>query len=178
MVGRVELRQVDEVTLEGLLAVAVEDAEPEEVMPPAAGPPGWTALRREAFRAWHRARRPGLAGPLRESTFAIVHEGETVGSARLAVRGSREVLETGMWLARSQRGRGIGSAALRVLLGEAARAGAQTVVADTTVHNAAALAALRGNGATLAPGEGTADVHAELRPGTPVRGRSVGGRPG
>ncbi|MFE0801281.1 GNAT family N-acetyltransferase [Streptomyces sp. NPDC058812] len=173
MVGRVELRQMDEVSLEELLAVAVEDAEPEEVMPPVAGPPGWTPTRREAFRAWHRARRPGLAGPLRESTFAITHEGKTVGSARLAVRGSREVLETGMWLARSQRGRGIGSAALRVLLGEAARAGAQVVVADTTAHNTAALAALRGNGATLIASGDTADVHAELKPE-----RSVGGRPG
>lgn len=164
MVGRVELRQVDEASLKELLAVAVEDAEPEEVMPLVAGPPGWTPIRREAFRAWHRARRPGLAGPLRESTFAIVHEGRTVGSARLAVRGSRDVLETGMWLARSQRGRGIGGAALRVLLGEAAEAGARSVVADTTLHNAAALAALRGNGATLTPSEDTADVHAELRP--------------
>ncbi|MFJ8192058.1 GNAT family N-acetyltransferase [Streptomyces sp. NPDC096094] len=168
VVGRVELRQVDEVSLEGLLAVAVEDAEPEEVMPPVAGPPGWTALRQEAFRAWHRARFPGLTGPLREATFTIAHEGRTVGSARLAVRGSQEVLETGMWLARSQRGRGTGSAALRILLGEAARAGARTVVADTTVLNTAALAVLRGNGATLTPGQGAADVHAELRPGTPV----------
>ncbi|WP_307852013.1 GNAT family protein [Streptomyces sp. b94] len=164
MVGRLELRQVDEVRLEELLAVAVEDAEPAEVMPPVAGPPGWTPMRQEAFRAWHRARRPGLAGPLRESTFAIVHEGRTVGSARLAVRGSREVLETGMWLARSQRGRGMGGAALRMLLGEAAEAGARSVVADTTVHNTAALAALRGNGATLTPSEDTADVHAELTP--------------
>lgn len=164
MVGRVELRQVDEVGLEELLVVAVEDAEPEEVMPPVAGPPGWTPIRQEAFRAWHRARRPGLAGPLRESTFVIVHEGRAVGSARLAVRGSREVLETGMWLARFRRGRGIGGAALRLLLGEAAEAGARSVVADTTVHNAAALAALRGNGATLIPSEDTGDVHAELRP--------------
>ncbi|AQS65822.1 GNAT family N-acetyltransferase [Streptomyces pactum] len=163
MVGEVVLRQVDEVSLEGLLTVAVEDAEPEEVMPPVAGPPGWTPLRREAFRAWHRARRPGLAGPLRESTFVIHHEGRIVGSARLAVRGSLEVLETGMWLARSRRGRGIGGAALRVLLGEAAEAGARTVVADTKTHNAAALAALRGIGATLVPSGETDDVHAELR---------------
>ncbi|MBQ0987761.1 GNAT family N-acetyltransferase [Streptomyces sp. F63] len=162
-----ELRRMDEAGLQELLAVAVGDAVPEEVMPPVAGPPGWTPEREEAFRAWHRARRAGLAGPLRESTYAITVEGETVGAARLAVRdsGGGEVLETGMWLARSHRGRGIGTAALRVLLDEAGRAGARVVVADTTAHNAAALAALRRNGATLTPREGTADVHAVLTPG-------------
>ncbi|MCC3654221.1 GNAT family N-acetyltransferase [Streptomyces sp. S07_1.15] len=164
MMGRVALRRMDEASLEGLLAVAVDDAAPEEVMPPVAGPPGWTPERQEAFRAWHRARRAGLAGPLRESTYAIIHDGETVGAARLAARGSGEALETGMWLARSQRGRGIGTAVLRALLDEAARAGARVVVADTTAQNAAALAALRRNGATLTSSEDTADVHAELTP--------------
>ncbi len=155
---------MDEAGLGELLAVAVGDAAPEEVMPPVAGPPGWTPEREEAFRAWHRARRAGLAGPLRESTYAITHDGEIVGAARLAVRGSGEALETGMWLARSHRGHGIGTAALRLLLDEAGRAGARVVVADTTAHNAAALAALRSNGATLTPSEDTADVHAELVP--------------
>ncbi|MFJ9842183.1 GNAT family N-acetyltransferase [Kitasatospora sp. NPDC101155] len=162
MVGPVELRRLDDDGLEELLAVAVDDTAPEEVMPPVAGPAGWTVERQDAFRSWHRARRPGLAGPLRESTFAIIHDGTVVGSARLAFRDSRDVLETGMWLARSWRGQGIGTAALRLLLHEAAGEGAHTVVADTKAHNAAALAALRRNGATFTASRDTAEVHAEL----------------
>jgi RimJ/RimL family protein N-acetyltransferase len=167
MVGRVEVQPLDEESLEELLAVAANDATPEEVMPPMAGPPGWTTERQEAFRAWHRARLPGLAGPLRESTFAITHNGEIVGSARLAVRDRPDVLETGMWLARTQRGRGIGTATLRILLDEAAKTNAQAVVADTKAHNTAALTALRRNGATLVTSQDTAEVHAELVPPSP-----------
>ncbi|MFC9285835.1 GNAT family N-acetyltransferase [Streptomyces sp. NPDC057052] len=162
MTGQVELQQVDEDSLEELLAVAVDDAAPEETMPPVAGPPGWTPERKEAFRGWHRARRPGLAGPLRESTFAISHDGKIVGSARLALRDSHDVLETGMWLARSWRGYGIGTATLRLLLHEAARTGARAVVADTKTHNKAALAALRRNGATLTTSPDVTEVRAEL----------------
>ncbi|QNP75496.1 GNAT family N-acetyltransferase [Streptomyces roseirectus] len=158
-----EVRRVDEDSLEGLLAVAVEDAAPEEVMPPVAGPPGWTALRRDAFRDWHRSRFPGLAGPLGESTFTVVDDGVPVGSARLALRGEG-VLETGMWLGRSHRGRGIGTAALRLLLDEAARAGARVVVADTTADNSAALGVLRRSGAALTAGRESGDVLAELTP--------------
>ncbi|MFE0404687.1 GNAT family N-acetyltransferase [Streptomyces nigra] len=164
MVGRVELQQVDEGNLEGLLAVAVDDAAPEEVMPPVAGPPGWTRERQVAFRDWHRARRPGLSGPLHESTFAITQDGKIVGSARLAVRDRPDVLEAGMWLARSKRGRGIGTAALRMLLDEAARSGARTVVADTKAHNTAALTALRRNGAQIITSQDTVEVHAALMP--------------
>jgi RimJ/RimL family protein N-acetyltransferase len=164
MIGRVAVQRVDEEDLEALLAVAVEDAAPEEVMPPVDGPPGWTAARRETFRNWHRARRPGLVGPLRESTFVITHDGTVVGSARLALRGIPDVLETGMWLGRSHRGRGIGTAALGILLCEAAGAGARAVVADTTAHNAAALGALRRNGATLVARQDTPDIRAELPP--------------
>ncbi|MGV9938657.1 GNAT family N-acetyltransferase [Streptomyces sp. NPDC003401] len=164
MVGRVEVRQLDEESLEELLAVAVEDAVPEEVMPPVTGPPGWTAERREAFRNWHRARRPGLAGPLRESTFAITHDGKVVGSARLALRAGHDVLETGMWLGRSHRGRGIGTATVRILLDEAAGAGARAVVADTEAHNTAALGALRRNGATLVASRDAVGIRAELFP--------------
>ncbi|MFE7314313.1 GNAT family N-acetyltransferase [Streptomyces sp. NPDC057555] len=164
MVGPVALQQVDDECLEELLAVAVDDAAPEEVMPPVAGSPGWTLERQDAFRAWHRARRPGLAGPIRESTFAITYGGKVVGSARLALRESLGVLETGMWLARSQRGRGIGTVTLRLLLQEAARTGARAVVAETKTHNTAALAALRRNGATLITSQDGTEVHAELLP--------------
>ncbi|MFD6553425.1 GNAT family N-acetyltransferase [Streptomyces sp. NPDC058398] len=159
-----DVQQVDKESLEELLAVAVEGATPEEVMPPVGGPPGWTTERQEAFQNWHRARRPGLAGPLRESTFAITHNGKIVGSARLALRDSHDVLETGMWLGRSHRGSGIGTATLRILLDEAARAGARAVVADTKGHNMAALGALRRNGATLFASQDTVEIHAELIP--------------
>ncbi|QIJ60758.1 GNAT family N-acetyltransferase [Streptomyces sp. JB150] len=162
MVGRVQVLRVDEGNLDRLLAVAVGDAAPEEVMPPVAGGPGWTTERQAAFRAWHRARRAGLAGPLGESTYVITYEGEVVGSARLALREGHDVLETGMWLGRTHRGRGIGTATVRLLLDEAAGAGARAVVADTTTHNTSALAALRGNGATLTANHDTQEVHAEL----------------
>ncbi|MGI5401085.1 GNAT family N-acetyltransferase [Streptomyces sp. CA-135486] len=158
----VELRHVDEEMLEGLLAVAVNDAAPDEVMPPVTGPPGWTTARQDAFRAWHRARRPGLAGPLHECTFAILIDGKIVGSARLARRDSQEVLETGMWLARSVRGRGIGTAALHAVLNAAARADARLVVAETTATNLAAIAALRRNEARLTTDRRTGHVHARL----------------
>ncbi|WP_394437144.1 GNAT family N-acetyltransferase [Streptomyces sp. SGAir0957] len=162
MVGHVEVQQVEEANLDELLAVAVQDAAPEEVMPAVAGPPGWTAERRESFREWHRDRWPGLHGPLREATFVIRYEGKAVGSARLARRDGEDVLETGMWLGRSHRGRGIGTAALGIVLAEAARAGARAVVADTTQDNTAALVALRRNGATLSAGHDGTGTHAEL----------------
>ncbi|MEU1125537.1 GNAT family N-acetyltransferase [Streptomyces sp. NPDC005899] len=156
------LRRVDEEILQELLLVAVNDAEPVEVMPPVAGPPGWTTKRQEAFLAWHRARQPGLTGPLHECTFAISNDGRIVGSARLAYHGSHDVLETGMWLARSERGSGIGTATLRKLLDEAANAGARAVIAETTADNAAALAALRHNDARLTTHQDSTHVHAQL----------------
>lgn len=174
MSDRVEVRQVDGDSLEELLAVAVEDAAPEEVMPPVAGPPGWTAARQECFRNWHRSRRHGLAGPLHESTFAVAHDGKVVGSARLARRDGQDVLEVGMWLGRSHRGRGIGTAAVRILVQEAAKAGARTVIASTGTHNAAALGALRRNGARLVARQGGIEIHAEL---TPKEIQGVGGTP-
>ena len=67
-----------------------------------------------------------------------------------------------MWLARSERGHGIGTAALRKLLDEAATAGARTVIAETTSTNPAALAALRHNDATLTPHRDGAHVHARM----------------
>ncbi|NGO68444.1 GNAT family N-acetyltransferase [Streptomyces sp. SB3404] len=181
-----ELRRVTEENLEALLAVAVDDAEPEEVMPPVPGPPGWTGERRDAFRAWHRARLPGLEGPLGEAAYAVVDGGRVAGSARLARPGGRPgTLETGLWLGRSHRGRGIGTAVLGLLLDEATAAGAHRVIADTTAGNAAAIGALRRGGARLtAAGDtagdtaagGTADVYAELRlPGGVTPPRPGGG---
>jgi RimJ/RimL family protein N-acetyltransferase len=162
--GQVELRAMDEETLAGLLAVAVADAAPEEVMPPVAGPPGWTEARQQAFQAWHLARRPGLDGPLAEATFAVLHAGAIVGSARLAHRdpATPGTLETGLWLARSHRGHGIGTATLRLITAEAARLGATQVLADTRAHNTAALNVLRRNGAALSTAPDTDQVEARL----------------
>ncbi|GAA3929170.1 hypothetical protein GCM10023085_08180 [Actinomadura viridis] len=161
----VRLLRVDEDVLERLLHTAVTDAEPIDVMPPVDGPPGWNTRREEAFRAYHRARREGLDGPLREVTYAIEAGGEVVGAARLEHReppGTPGVLEAGVWLGRSARGLGIGTAVVRALLAETAASGAATMIAETTAGNAAAVAALRRLGASLTTDAPTGQVHAEL----------------
>jgi len=160
----VRLQPLDDAVLERLLQVAVGQAEPEEVMPPVAGPPGWTAAREVAFRQFHRRRYGGLDGPDGTAMFAIVADGAVVGMIRMSRCGSLEIMETGLWLGRSARGRGIGTAALRAVLAEAAAAGAHTVVADTTTGNEPALRMLRGCGAQLTPHEeGSERVDAVLR---------------
>ncbi|WP_423247486.1 GNAT family N-acetyltransferase [Streptomyces decoyicus] len=71
--------------------------------------------------------------------IVLINDGRIVGSARLARHDSHDVLETGVWLARSGRGRGrghgIGLATLRKLLDEAASTGACAVVAETTANH-------------------------------------------
>jgi RimJ/RimL family protein N-acetyltransferase len=96
----VRLLPINDDVLADLLAVAIADADPAEVMPPVPGPPGWTPTRREAFIAFHRDRREGLAGRLREATFAISVDGQVVGSARLQRKDRPAVLETGLSRAR------------------------------------------------------------------------------
>ncbi|KUL68724.1 hypothetical protein ADL34_32410 [Streptomyces sp. NRRL WC-3605] len=51
-----------------------------------------------------------------------------------------------------------------MLLDEATRSGARTVVADTKAHNTAALTALRRNGAQIITSQDTVEVHAALMP--------------
>ena len=143
MGGDVELRVLDDRTLEDLLEVAVADAAPEEVMPPVAGSPGWTVARREAFLAFFRP----MLGGVDTTIYAIMVDGEIAGFMRL--KRLATVAETGMWLGRSWRGKGVGAAALRRLLREAACAGFVKVVADTTPGNVAALGVLRGAGARI-----------------------------
>ena len=157
----VVLRPIDEETLEALVRVAVDDAEPDEVMPPSAGPAGWTEQRQEAFRAFHRARRAGLAGPHEELGLAIVANGEAIGVIRLQRRcGARH--EVGFWIARSRRGRGAGTAALAALRSLAASLGVTELVAETTSDNAATLAMLRRQGADLSPPDEHGIVHARF----------------
>ena len=61
-------------------------------------------------------------------------------------------LETGIWLARSFRGRGVGREALRQVKARAASAGAAVLVAETTAGNVGALALLKSAGAELETG--------------------------
>jgi RimJ/RimL family protein N-acetyltransferase len=150
MSATVTLVPLDEVLTARLLSVAVAGATPEEVMPPTPGPPGWSAANRDAFVAFHRARNTGLAGAAATVMHAIVVDDAVVGMIRMSRRDDEpDAFETGMWVARPDRGRGLGVAALRALLDAARAAGARTVVADTTPANAPALAALRRLGATL-----------------------------
>ena len=125
------VRRVDDAAVERLLGLAVADADPADVMPP-----GWALDRPDEFREFYR----GLFG----DAYEIVRDDRTVGMVRLTAEG-----ETGMWVARCARGRGVGLAALRLVLREAPRRGVTTVVADTTTDNVAAMTILRKAGATL-----------------------------
>ncbi|WP_455835754.1 GNAT family N-acetyltransferase [Pseudarthrobacter siccitolerans] len=58
-----------------------------------------------------------------------------------------------MWLGRSFRSRGIGSAALRLVLAEARKAGLTEVAARTLAGNIGAQRILAAAGATLTPDE-------------------------
>ncbi|MEV4464170.1 GNAT family N-acetyltransferase [Micromonospora echinofusca] len=149
MAGTVRLESIDERNLEPLLSVAAAEAEPGDVMPPVEAPAGWSHARREAFREFHRASFAGLDGPTGTRMYAILAGGEVVGMIRMSRRGEPGTVETGMWLGRSARGQGIGAAALRELLNEAAAAGMRLVVAETTADNLGAVSVLEKCGAKL-----------------------------
>jgi len=123
----VRLAPVDERLLAPLLSVAVAETKPEEVMPPVEAPPGWSQPRRDAFCEFYRSHYRGLNGPTRTLTYGILCNSDVVGMIRMARSDGPDTLETGMWLGRSARGRGIGGRALRLLLDEAARTGARRV---------------------------------------------------
>jgi [ribosomal protein S5]-alanine N-acetyltransferase len=146
----VRLHVLDEPTLARLVAAAVADADPTEVIPPVPGSVGWDAAARERLRTMHRECRPGLRGPLRQETYAVLVDGKPAGAIRLCDIGAG-VFETGMWLTRAARGRGAGSAALAALIERARAVGAVTLVADTAVDNIAAQRALQRLGFDLAP---------------------------
>ncbi|WP_431950558.1 N-acetyltransferase family protein [Nocardia lijiangensis] len=131
----VELSELSEDNLALLLDAAVADADPLEVMAPVAGPPGWTARRKEAFLAFHRDRALHPTCP-NERTFVITVGGRVVGAARLEPHG--EEVEAGIWIGRSHRGRGIGGRVAARLRELAARSGARRVTAVTTPDNIAA----------------------------------------
>jgi RimJ/RimL family protein N-acetyltransferase len=145
----IRLTPLDERLLGPLLTVAVGEAAPDEVMPPVEGPPGWSEARREAFCEFYRSHLAGLGGPTRTQMYAIRSNGDVVGMIRMARRDEADTAETGMWLGKSLRGKGIGVAAVQLLLGEAALVGIRRVVAETTAANAAAIGALRRCGAVF-----------------------------
>ena len=79
----------------------------------------------------------------------MVTEGRVVGSVRLKALPDPHVVETGIWLARSERGRGLGRQAIAAVLKRAAAAGAHEVLAETTSRNPAAQALLQSLGFEL-----------------------------
>lgn len=153
----VSLLDVTEEVLELLLALALDDADPDEVTPPPG--PGWNAARIEWFRTYHRDAMAGLDGASQEKSWAIVAGGRIAGSIRLKRTGPCTV-ETGIWLGRSFRGQGIGGLALTLVAAEAAAAGATALEAETTPGNRAAQSLLHSAGAALSEQHGS--LHARL----------------
>ena len=111
---------------------------------PAAADEGWAGGGAEAVGAAGAGPGGGGAGP--GGGYAGPSDGAEAGA------GGGRTLETGIWLARSFRGRGVGSEALRLVKARAASAGAGVLVAETTAGNVGALALLRYAGAELVTG--------------------------
>jgi RimJ/RimL family protein N-acetyltransferase len=138
----VDLVPVDEDVLEDLLALAVAEAEPGEVMPPASGESAteprttWTELRKGAFREYHRRCRVNPHVSVPEVTWAVKARGRIVGAARLAVvDGDPGTREVGLWLGRPYRGQGISGEVAYWAIAAARTMDAQRLVARTTVDN-------------------------------------------
>jgi [ribosomal protein S5]-alanine N-acetyltransferase len=148
----VSLVDVDEAVLEQLLELAKRDASPDEVAPPLGGP-GWNLERTAWFFSYHRAAARGLDGDAGEKSWAILADGSLAGSIRLrrVESGNGVVADTGIWLGRSFRSRGIGTAALRLVLHEARKAGIAQVTARTLTGNLGAQRLLASAGAVLTP---------------------------
>lgn len=149
----VSLVDVDETVLEQLLELAKRDASPDEVAPPLGGP-GWNLERTAWFYSYHRAAAHGLDGDAGEKSWAILADGSLAGSIRLRRVESGNgvaVADTGIWLGRSFRSRGVGTAALRLVLHEARKAGIAQVTARTLTGNLGAQRVLASAGAVLTP---------------------------
>ncbi len=149
MIRNVTLQPLDHGTLLRLRDVAVADADPMEVLPPVDGPPGWTDSRKAAFVDFFS---PMLEAP-DITIYAIVVDDEIAGFMRLK-RLDEATGETGIWLGRSWRGKGVATAALGELLKAAWEKGLTRVVADTLPTNAAAQGLLRAHGAQLRAADG------------------------
>ncbi len=159
---QVALVTVDDTVLEQLVEAAITDASADEVTPPLTAGPAWTPTRIAWLRDFHRDRRTGLDGPARETTWAIILDQRVVGSVRLQRTEWPALLETGVWLTRGTRGRGVGRAAMAAALREAAALGSTAVRAETTASNAGALTVLERLGFDLTPVDHGRGVHALL----------------
>ena len=146
----VALADVDEAMADRLLHLAKGDASPDEVAPPLGGP-GWNLERTAWFYGYHRAAAGGLDGPAAEKSWAVFEGPDVAGSVRLKREPGAGVLtaETGIWLGRSFRSRGIGRAALDLVLAEARRAGLKRVTAKPRAGNCSAQGLLAAAGAVL-----------------------------
>ncbi|MDQ0769211.1 ribosomal-protein-alanine N-acetyltransferase [Pseudarthrobacter defluvii] len=160
----VALVDVDQAVADLLLALAKRDASPDEVAPPLGGP-GWNLERTAWFFSYHHAAAEGLDGPAAEKTWAVYSGGEIAGSVRLKRRTEAGIpmAETGIWLGRSFRSRGVGGAALDLVLAKARRAGLKRVTARTLAGNHSAQRLLAAAGAALThDGDGTVLAVVEL----------------
>lgn len=83
----------------------------------------------------------------------MVAGGRPVGAVRLKRSSGDSTMETGIWLARSARGLGYGTAALKAVAATARAAEARTLLADTSAGNLAAQAAMRRAGFRLEPAD-------------------------
>ena len=146
----------DEAGLRALLAVAVADATPEETMPPFEGPPGWTEEKQRFFLEFFGS----VVASETTAAFAVEVDGGIAGFMRLRRMPEEGSAETGMWLGRSHRGKGLGAVAFDTLLTEAAKRGYTRVIADTTPQNVAALGVLRHGRARMREGDGK--IYAEI----------------
>ncbi|PVZ59576.1 GNAT family N-acetyltransferase [Arthrobacter sp. H-02-3] len=194
-VPAVELLDVSEAVLEQLLELALRDADADEVTPPLGESAAWNTDRISWFREFHHAAAAGLDGPAQQKSWAISCDGQLAGSVRLkrigpgpgsAVgtmkpleagaggagaggAGAGGALETGIWLGRSFRGRGVGREALRLVKALAVSAGASHLVAETTAGNVGAIALLKSAGAELVTGAASATATMQVKGTIPLR---------
>ncbi len=106
--SQVVLATVDDTVLEQLVEAATTDASADEVTPPSTAGPASTPTRIAWLRDFHRDRRAGLDGPVRETTRGITIDQRVVGSVRLQRTERSGMLETGVWLTRGTRRRSSG----------------------------------------------------------------------
>jgi RimJ/RimL family protein N-acetyltransferase len=106
-------------------------------------------------------------------------DGRPVGAVRLKRTADASTLEAGIWLARSARGHGVGTAAIEAVAAHARAAGARAVVADTAAGNLAAQAAMRRAGFRLGDVDPEGRVRGTLAvSGWPPVTRTSGGMSG
>ncbi|MFF3489004.1 GNAT family N-acetyltransferase [Streptomyces sp. NPDC002701] len=147
-----------------LLHAAVTDADPLEVMPPVKGPDGWTPKRQAAFVQFHESR--SLSADPVETTFAITVAGKVAGAARLCPMGGQPgTAEAGVWIGRSHRGAGVGTAVLELLLSRARAEDFTTVYVSTTPDNTAVRSLLSARGVDLVPDGEALTAHMNLTTG-------------